>query len=146
MCVFNTVAKVRKVILLLRALQWLPMLFWAKAKIFTMLYKVLHDVESTPHPGLISHWSSCSPCFSHKGLWCKPFVLTRLAPPSESTGCPSVWNAFPTESAWIPSSCPSGLFPKLTFSVTCFLTHRFEFYPLILPCHMLFPCFFFSFL
>lgn len=120
MCVLNTVAKVRKASLLLRALQWLPVLFWVKAKIFTMLFKVLHDVDSTPQPGLISHGSSCSPCFSHAGhhvsfLYSPGFSSLRVHWLLLLSGMHS------PESTWIPSSFPSSLFPKLTFSVKCFL-------------------------
>lgn len=42
---------------------------------------------------------------------------------------PSVWNAFPTESTWIPSSFPSSLFSKHTFSVKPFLDTQFRISP-----------------
>lgn len=107
--------------LLLRALQWLSVLFWVKAKILTMLYKALHDVDCAPHPDLISRWSSCSPCFGHAGHHVSFLYSPGVLLPQSALAVPSAWNAFPTESTWIPSSFPSSLFSKLTFSVKRFL-------------------------
>ena len=92
-----------------------------KAEILTVLYKVLHDVDCACHPGLISRWSSCSPCFGDAGHDVSFLYSPGVLLPQRALAAPSVWSAFPTESTWIPSSFPSSLFSKLTFSVKSFL-------------------------
>lgn len=119
------------------------MLFWAKAKIFTMLYKVLHDVESTSPPwpdptGLPVHPASVMLAMIWKPLCSPGLLLPRRAlavllsgihsPQSQHEYLPHVLQVF---------------FPKLTFSMACFLDTQVW----ILPSYFAmsyarFPCFF----
>lgn len=142
MCVFNTVAKVRKEF----TTQSPPVIAYVilskSQNLYYAFYKVLHGcgLHSPPWPDLplvflFTLLQSCWP-------WCKPFVLTRLAPPRRAL-LSFCLECIPTEPAWIPS--PHVLqvfFPKLTFSVTCFW-HRFEFPPSYFAMSYALSCFFF---
>lgn len=140
MCVFNTGAKVRKALLLLRASSDCLCYSEQKAKIFTMLYKVLHDVDSTPTlawspTGLPVHPASVMLAMM------EAFVLTRLFPRRALAVLLSGMHSHRVHE-YLPS-CPSGLFPKLTFSVTCFLDTQVWILPSYFAMSYALPAFFF---